>query len=227
MAIAEAGDDFRPLGNSLGAIRDLSLSRPKPRSNLDTVLDSTARTDEELAAEAVREGSDGLAFQALVDRYRRRVWQICYRLLGNEHDANDAAQEVFVRMFFHRAKFAGRSKFSTWVHGIAVRVCLTYRRGRGRRQRHEQVAPEGTLENHADRTRVAEERGAAMDVYAMLDQLNEEDRAMLILKYAEGYTFEELADIFDMTVSACKMRVSRARDKLQSKFGARETSTTT
>jgi RNA polymerase sigma-70 factor (ECF subfamily) len=190
---------------------------------LDTVLDLTAFSDEQLAAEAAREGSNGLAFQTLVDRYRKRVWHVCYRLLGNEHDANDAAQEVFVRLFFHRAKFAGRSKFSTWVHGIALRVCLTFRRSRGRRHRHEQVAAEGTLENRADQGSGVEQRGLAMDIYGMLDILDEEDRAMVILKYAEGYTFEELASIFDMTPSACKMRVSRARDKLQARYGTLKT----
>ena len=94
-------------------------------------------TDEQLAAAAAREGSDGPAFVALVERFRQRVWRICYRLLSNEHDASDAAQEVFVRLFLHRAKFEGRSKYSTWVHGIAVRTCLTIRRGRGRNKRWE------------------------------------------------------------------------------------------
>lgn len=185
---------------------------------MDAVLESTVKTDEELAAEAAREGSDGLAFQELVERYRKRVWQVCYRLLGNEHDAHDAAQEVFVRLFFHRGRFEGRSKFSTWVHGIAVRVCLTMRRGRGRRQKHELPAGEGVLENQSQRAPGVEQQGMAMDLYKMLDTVDEEDRAMIILKYAEGHTFEELASIFEMTPSACKMRISRAREKLQQRF---------
>jgi len=53
----------------------------------------------------------------------------------------------------------------------------------------------------------------------MLETLDEEDRALLILKYAEGYEYEELAAIFDLSVSACKMRISRAREKLQERFG--------
>ena len=52
----------------------------------------------------------------------------------------------------------------------------------------------------------------------MLEMLDEEDRAMLILKYAEGYDYEELAEIFELSVSACKMRLSRAREKLQQRF---------
>jgi RNA polymerase sigma-70 factor (ECF subfamily) len=74
-----------------------------------------------------------VAFTALMDRYRERVWRVCWRLMGTEHDAEDAAQEVFVRLFFERGKFAGRSRYSTWLHGVAIRTCLTLRRSRSRR----------------------------------------------------------------------------------------------
>ncbi len=183
---------------------------------MKAVVGETESTDERLIAEAVREDSDGPAFVELVSRHQQRVWSICFRLLNDEHDAADAAQEVFVRLFVHRAKFAGRSKFTTWLHGMTVRTCLSLRRGRGRRRRYEQAA-----------AAEATQRGGGIcpptttdgDVMEMLDILNDEDRAMLILKYAEGNTFEELAAIFDLSVSACKMRVSRAREKLRQRFG--------
>ena len=92
-----------------------------------------------------REGSDGPAFVALVERFRPRVWRICFRLMGNEQDANDAAQEVFVRLFLNRTKFAGHIAYATWVHAIAVRTCLALRRGRGRRLRRERVTDEREL----------------------------------------------------------------------------------
>src|SRR5580692_730662 len=120
------------------------------------VVNTTELSDEQLAATAAREGSDGPAFVALVERFRQRVWQICFRLMSNEHDANDAAQEVFVRLFLNRAKFEGRSKYSTWVHGIAVRTCLTMRRGRGRRQKHENPAAEETIEQNSPARPTAE-----------------------------------------------------------------------
>ena len=175
------------------------------------------RTDEQLAADAAREGSDGVAFVALVERFRQRVWRICYRLLGNEQDANDAAQEVFVRLFTSRTKFEGRSKYATWVHAIAVRTCLTLRRGRGRRRRHEDTASEDQWEQQQPQ-HAGEKPALALDLMKMLEILDEEDRAMLILKYAESYDYEELAEIFNLSVSACKMRLSRAREKLQQRF---------
>jgi RNA polymerase sigma-70 factor, ECF subfamily len=178
-------------------------------------------TDEQLAAEAAREGSDGPAFVELVERFRSRVWHICFRLLSNEHDANDAAQEVFVRLFLHRAKFEGRSKYSTWVHGIAVRTCLTIRRGRGRRQRRESITSDEVIESQSPGTPAPTE-GLSLDLMQMLDILDEEDRALLILKYAENYSHEELSEIFGLSVSACKMRISRAREKIQQRFGDTE-----
>jgi RNA polymerase sigma-70 factor (ECF subfamily) len=174
-------------------------------------------SDEQLAADVARESSDGPAFVALVERFRPRVWRICFRLLNNEQDAADAAQEVFLRLFLHRQRYAGRSKYATWVHAVAVKTCLAMRRSRGRRQRHENVSADEGWEARQPARRTAPE-GTSLDLLAMLETLPEEDRAMLLLKYAEAYEYEVLAEIFDLSVSACKMRVSRAREKLQARF---------
>jgi RNA polymerase sigma-70 factor, ECF subfamily len=174
-------------------------------------------SDEELAAEAARESSDGPAFVALVERFRTRVWRICFRLLDNEQDAADAAQEVFLRLFLHRCRFAGRSKYATWVHSIAVKTSLAMRRSRGRRRKHENVSSEAEWESRQPARETAPQ-GLSIDLLKMLETLDEEDRALLLLKYAESYEYEELASIFDISVSACKMRISRAREKLQSRF---------
>lgn len=180
-------------------------------------LEVIERTDEQLAAEAAREGSDGPAFVALVERFRQRVWRICFRLLGNEQDASDAAQEVFLRLFTNRTKFEGRSKYGTWVHAIAVRTCLTIRRGRGRRKKHEDTVSDEQWQRQQPQQTPARP-GLALDLMRMMEILDDEDRAMLILKYAEGHDYEELSEIFDLSVSACKMRLSRAREKLQQRF---------
>jgi RNA polymerase sigma-70 factor (ECF subfamily) len=177
-----------------------------------------ALTDEELAAQSAREGSDGVAFTALMDRFRDRVWRVCWRLMGDEHDAQDAAQEVFVRLFFERGKFAGRSRYSTWLHGLAIRTCLTLRRSRSRRRRHEAVetvaAPDGgVVAARADpRSPPAAAIDAAHDAEKILASLDEEDRALV--KFAEGHDYEALAEMFDATPGALRMRVSRIRERL-------------
>jgi RNA polymerase sigma-70 factor (ECF subfamily) len=189
------------------------LASPRAKC-VNVVLKLAEQSDEALAAGAACEGSDGPAFVELLGRYRERVWRICYRLLGHADDAQDAAQEVFVRLFTQRDKFHGRSKYSTWVHGIAVRTCLMFRRGQGRRRRHEAAAAKSELpagETH--------EPGLALDLREMLDKLDEEDRALVILKYCENYSYEELAEMFGLSAAACKMRVSRAKEKIQQEFG--------
>ncbi len=177
-------------------------------------------TDEELAAQAAREGSDGVAFTALVDRFRDRVWRVCWRLMGDEHDAQDAAQEVFVRLFFDRGKFAGRSRYSTWLHGVVIRTCLTLRRGRSRRRRRETADSAagddaGPVQMHADpRPAAAHAVEAAHDAARLLDGLDEEDRALVLMKFAEGHDYDELAEMFGTTAGALRMRVSRIRERL-------------
>jgi len=178
-----------------------------------TVLDLIDRTDEELAALAAREGSDGPAFVALMARFRDRVWRTCFRLMGNAEDANDAAQDVFVRLFLHRDRFAGRSRYSTFVHGVALRTCLAMRRARSRRERR--VSLGDTSLAPGDRVQA---EGLRLDLMKMLETLDEEDRAMMIMKHAEGHSYEELAELFGLSESACKMRLSRAREKLKQRF---------
>src|ERR1041384_1072913 len=121
-------------------------------------------TDEQLAAEAAREGSDGPAFTALLERHQDRVWRVCYRLMGNAEDAQDAAQEVFVRLFLQRRKFEGRSRYSTWVHGIALRTCLMLRRSRGRRRRYEAQAADESRRHVSPES----QSDATLDVNQML-----------------------------------------------------------
>ena len=185
--------------------------------HVEVVLDTSELSDEHLAAEAAREGSDGPAFVALVERFQDRVWRVCYRLMSNAEDASDATQEVFVRLFIQRGRFEGRSKYSTWVHGVAIRTCLMMRRGRGRRWRHEQQAQQHQSERR-QRQSSDDADDKSLDLAQMLDPLDAEDRAMLILKYAENYNYEELSEMFELSVSACKMRLSRARDRLRQRF---------
>ena len=182
--------------------------------------DVATASDEELAALAAREGSDGVAFTTLVERFRERVWRVCWRLMGNEHDAQDAAQEVFVRLFFDRGKFAGRSRYATWLHGVAIRTCLTLRRSRSRRRRRE--TPESAAGDDArpvqsqpdGRATAAQTVDAAHDVARLLEGLDEADRALVLMKFAEGHEYDDLAEMFGTSAGALRMRVARIRERL-------------
>ena len=177
--------------------------------------------DEELAAQAAREGSDGAAFTALMDRYREKVWRVCWRLMGSEHDAEDAAQEVFVRLFFERGKFAGRSTYSTWLHGVAIRTCLMLRRSRSRRRRREDATDDVLIQTQPDAKPEAAAAAvdASHDIRKLLEALDEEDRALVLMRFAENHDYEALAEMFGTTAGACRMRISRIREKLAARAG--------
>jgi len=179
-----------------------------------------ALSDEALAAQAAREGSDGAAFTALMERHREKVWRVCWRLMGSEHDAEDAAQEVFVRLFFERERFAGRSRYSTWLHGVAIRTCLTVRRSRSRRRRREESGGAECIDQEASREPEASAAvDAGHDITKLLADLDEEDRALVIMKFAEGHEYDELAEMFGSTPAALRMRVSRIRARLATQAG--------
>ena len=179
-----------------------------------------ALADEALAAQAAREGSDGAAFTTLMERYREKVWRVCWRLMSAQHDAEDAAQEVFVRLFFERGKFAGRSSYSTWLHGVAIRTCLMLRRSRSRRRRREEPGTAEQIEAHESRQpETAAAFDASHDVVQLLAGLDEEDRALMLMKFAEGHEYDALAEMFRSTSAALRMRVSRIKERLASQAG--------
>jgi RNA polymerase sigma-70 factor (ECF subfamily) len=207
----------RPGCWSSSAEGDTPVDAARDISDLKTLA---GLADEQLAAQAAREGSDGAAFTALMERYREKVWRVCWRLMGSEHDAEDAAQEVFVRLFFEREKFAGRSTYSTWLHGVAIRTCLMLRRSRSRRRRREDSGSEGRIEAEAD----AKPQGTAAvdathDIRTLLEGLDEEDRALVLMRFAENHDYEQLAEMFGTSAGACRMRISRIREKLAAKAG--------
>jgi RNA polymerase sigma-70 factor (ECF subfamily) len=189
-------------------------------SDTSDIASLAALADEALAAQAAREGSDGAAFTTLMERYREKVWRVCWRLMSAQHDAEDAAQEVFVRLFFERGKFAGRSSYSTWLHGVAIRTCLTLRRSRSRRRRREEPGTSEQIESHESRqSETAAAFDASHDVVKLLAGLDEEDRALMLMKFAEGHEYDALAEMFGSTSAALRMRVSRIKERLAGQAG--------
>src|SRR4029077_5953689 len=100
----------------------LAASKVEPRVRPD-------RREDQEAIQACQRG-EREAFSRLVERYQRDVYRLCYRYVNNHHDANDMAQEVFLRAYRAIGKFRGDSSFSTWLYRIAVNTCLNFRSAR-------------------------------------------------------------------------------------------------
>ena len=166
----------------------------------------------------LRSGDAG-AFEALVTIYQHRVFSVALRMLGNPAEAEDVAQDVFLRA--HRALpgFRGEAKLSTWLYAIASRLCLT-RLGSGVR-RLTQYGDE-TLTRLADGQvdPVAEVERSEVEIalHRAIAELDEDRRIVVVLRDLEGLSYEEIAQALKLPVGTVRSRLHRARSDLKDKL---------
>src|SRR5947207_11756647 len=102
---------------------DVTMTRPERETEAASSDDDLRAADDRALVEAFRSGRRE-AFDIIVERHRRTVYQVCYRFLGNHEDASDLAQDVFVRAFKGLRNFKGDSSLSTWLYRVGVNACL-------------------------------------------------------------------------------------------------------
>lgn len=177
---------------------------------------------------AAKEG-DRQAFSRLVDAYSRPVYNLTYRMLGNPQEAEDAAQETFLRAWSRLEQYDAAHKFSTWVFSIANHYCID----RLRKRRTVQVSIDDNpvlqnLEGDAPAPDASALRNEHMrEVQALMGQLEPEYRTPLVLRYWEDLSYEEIAATLEITVPAVKSRLFRARQRMADLLAARQVVTTT
>jgi RNA polymerase sigma-70 factor, ECF subfamily len=157
------------------------------------------------------------AFRALYQRHRNDVARLVYRMLNGSPDVDDVVQEVFVQVFRSLKDFRGQSKFSTWVHRVAVNVVLMHRRAaRSRPTYTEELPPEHTPDGNGVMPDEDAERRARVRVFAkLLDQLPEKKRTVFILHEIEGVSPQEIATIVGAPVLTVRTRLFYARRELE------------
>ncbi len=156
------------------------------------------------------------AFSTLVDRYYERCARFAVRLLGNRDDAEDALQATFLRAYRSLGKYQERDKFSAWLYRILVNQCRSIAARRSHRERVF-VREEALLLNAPD-----QRQGWTGDddelVQRALAELEPLLREAFVLKYVEELSYEEMAQMTGVGVSALKMRVKRACDRLRARW---------
>ncbi len=174
--------------------------------------------------EQARRG-DHQAFARLIDAYQGPVYNLAYRMLGDAGEAEDAAQETFVRMYTKLHTFQPERKLSSWVLSIASHYCID--RLRRRRGNWLSLDDEPVATVVPSRTRGPEEaalRGEAYDeVQQWVDQLAPAYRVPLVLRYWYDLSYQEIAEVLDLSVPAVKSRLHRARLQVQEQAPAAET----
>lgn len=175
----------------------------------------------------VRDDIQG-AFEVLVERYQHRLIGILTHLVGNPAEAEDLAQEVFLRIYRSRKAYKPRAKFSTWLFTIANNLASNHMRGKGRRPKTTgeggPVSPDSTgLRPVVDQvsatggTPSAQMRQVELSevVREALDQLGEDQRMAVLLNKFEEMSYSEIADVMGRSEPAIKSLLSRARTNLR------------
>ncbi len=189
------------------AVTKIEIVRPRTRPA------ATAGPEDAVLLEACRRGEQR-AMEALYHQYKRRVYGLCHRIAGAT-DAEEVAQEVFVRVFRGLASFRGDSQLGTWIYRLAVNAALSYVAKRGRRGE----IGDDDLERVAAPDDVRRDPRLSDRVEAAMARLPAGYRAILTLHDIEGLSHEECAEILDCRVGTSKSQLHKARAKMRELLG--------
>ncbi len=192
---------------------------PFARSNAETA--PAVGTDDMLVIQIL--DGDAAAFTLLVERYKRPVYALAYRLLGNATDAEDAAQETFVRAYTRLTSYQLGSRFGSWLLAITSHWCIDSLRRKRALSLEAASEGRGDLGTPASAEEqpeaVALHRERQYEVRAWLDQLPAPYRAVLELRYWHDLSYNEISETTGLPVSTVRMRLFRARQLFSTQCG--------
>jgi RNA polymerase sigma-70 factor (ECF subfamily) len=179
------------------------------------------KPEEEKAVVAKAKAGDAAAFEKLVTEYERLVYSVAYRLLGNEHDAQDAAQETFVKAYLSLDSFRGESKFSVWLYRTANNVCIDMLRKKTVPTVSLSVSDEDGEdaelslpdERFSPETEL-EKKELRWAVNRAMAKLPEKYAQVLTLRHVAGQSYEEISETLNLDIGTVKSRIFRGRKKL-------------
>jgi RNA polymerase sigma-70 factor (ECF subfamily) len=172
----------------------------------------------------LRAGIEG-AYEELIDRYEQPVYNVIYRLLGNQSDACDVVQEVFLKIFRGVAAFREQSSLRTWVYRIAVNEAHNHRRWFTRHCKHE-VPIERETSDHESTYEIAQDPGRSpyelarnSEARALIEQaltrINPTFSTAVILRDIQDLSYEDIAEILEVSLGTVKSRIQRGREALR------------
>jgi len=179
-------------------------------------------TDEQLVKAALGEDPD--AFGEIVKRWERKIFALCFGMLGREDDARDAAQEAFIAAYRNLSNFRGDAKVSSWLHRIAVNQCLTIKRRA--KTRSEDFLDDETDEAsrvfvaplHQSPLKLAEQGERLIIIRQAVQSLPADLREVIAMKEFEEMTFQEISEVLELPLSTVKSRLYTALNQLRRKL---------
>src|SRR5881394_779743 len=180
------------------------------------------RTDEQLVELAV--GDNAEAFGEIVRRWERKIFALCFGMLGREDEASDAAQETFIAAYRNLKNFRGEAKVSSWLHRIAVNQCLTTKR-RQRSRAEDLIDDDEASEGRffiasplSSPGRTAEKVERMKLVRQAVRALPADLHQVIVMKEFEEMTFQEISETLELPLSTVKSRLYTALKQLRMKL---------
>ncbi len=182
-------------------------------------LDAPPTPDDLELAARFRHG-DAQAFDVLLRRHQDRVFHLLYWFLGDASDAEDVAQEVWVRVYFALESFRGEAAFGTWLHHIALNLGRNRLRARNRKGRNRAVRLDPARhDRHSTTQDGPREQATAAETEAQLwrclEALDERWRVPFVLRVMEGHSYQEIAGLVRVRLGTVKSRLNEARQRLR------------
>jgi RNA polymerase sigma-70 factor (ECF subfamily) len=170
--------------------------------------------DPEILRQSINGDED--SFNQIVESFQKPVFNLCYRMLGNNEAAEDAAQETFWRAYQSIRKYNPDRSFGTWLLSIAAHYCIDQHRKRKLpvMDIDDYVAETAPDHNTPNPEAIALQREHQTQIQELLNELSELDRASIILRYWHECSEEEISQMLNITVNAVKSRLHRTRKKL-------------
>lgn len=170
--------------------------------------------DQKTEAEIIKKvlSGDRQAYALLIEAYKTPVYNLAYRMTGSPEDADDLTQEAFIRAYQHLWRYDGRRKFFTWLYTLALNLIRNHLNKNKDRKSSEELNdhfPAG--ENQSPEAKLMENQ----EISYYLLRLEHESRALLIMKFYQDLSFEEIAEITGKSLSAVKMNIYRTLEKIK------------
>ena len=205
-------------GGGVGA--DVSLPGGKiiqriSRPRLSELVKETRMADADAELVLQTQSGSPAAFETLVRNHQRMIHSLTFRMTGSPADAEDLAQETFIRAYEQIGTFRGTAKFSTWLYRIAMNTCLNWRQSEARRfQLHANCAEEISAQ-HLNGENSSADTQSNQQVQAALLKLPAKQRAAIVLTIYDGLNHAEAAQILGCSETTVSWRVFAARRKLK------------
>lgn len=155
-------------------------------------------------------------FKLLYSRYSPKIYGKCLSILKDESLAEDATQEIFMKIFTNLSRFEEKAKFSTWIYSITYNFCIDFLR---RKKKQDDIFSDDEIEKAPDLAdELPDQLLIEMEINqlkAVLKELPTDDRTILLMKYQDEMSIREIAEILGKTESAVKMKIKRAKEKAQ------------